>query len=265
MRRLLMPTGAEEQESPMPSPKETTEAPPHITATEQNVATPNQSIPPIHSEPPAPMKLGEVTLGALPVKVSCPGETEPIRIPAVFPLYPSISDSSSSRPCKKRELTLNHAKMVNHLPPSPHTSPKDQTNFANHNAFELLEKYGSTHILFSDDIQGTASVVLAGLIAVLKLLGGTLAEHTFLFFALEMSKQTKAPLEEMHKKIWLVDSKGLIVSSCKNSLQHFKKPWAPEHEPVKDLLDAVKGSSRRLESSAGVAMSVVGKLVMSLQ
>ncbi|CAL5442985.1 unnamed protein product [Camellia sinensis] len=53
----------------------------------------------------------------------------------------------------------------------------------------------------------------------------------------------KAPLEEMHKKIWLVDSnvvKGLIVSSCKNCLQHFKKPWAPEHEPVKDLLDAVK-------------------------
>ncbi|GMP83780.1 hypothetical protein CsSME_00037575 [Camellia sinensis var. sinensis] len=51
----------------------------------------------------------------------------------------------------------------------------------------------------------------------------------------------------MHKKIWLVDSKvvkslvkGLIVSSCKNSLQHFKKPWAPEHEPIKDLLDAVK-------------------------
>ncbi|CAL5438295.1 unnamed protein product [Camellia sinensis] len=50
----------------------------------------------------------------------------------------------------------------------------------------------------------------------------------------------KAPLEEMHKKIWLVDSKGLIVSSCKNCLQHFKKPWAPEHEPGKDLLDAVK-------------------------
>ncbi|XP_028080061.1 NADP-dependent malic enzyme-like [Camellia sinensis] len=102
-------------------------------------------------------------------------------------------------------------------------------------------------------VTGIASVVLAGLIAVLKLLGGTLAEHTFLFFgareagtgiveliALETSKQTKAPLEAMHKKIWLVDSKGLIVSSCKNSLQHFKKPWAPEHEPVKDLLDAGK-------------------------
>lgn len=33
---------------------------------------------------------------------------------------------------------------------------------------------------------------------------------------------------------------GLIVSSRKDSLQHFKKPWAHEHKPVKDLLDAIK-------------------------
>lgn len=31
-------------------------------------------------------------------------------------------------------------------------------------------------------VQGTASVVLAGLVASLKLPGGTLADHTFLFF-----------------------------------------------------------------------------------
>lgn len=30
-------------------------------------------------------------------------------------------------------------------------------------------------------LQGTASVVLAGLVAALKVVGGTLAEHTFLF------------------------------------------------------------------------------------
>ncbi|RZR75985.1 hypothetical protein BHM03_00000572 [Ensete ventricosum] len=58
--------------------------------------------------------------------------------------------------------------------------------------------------------------------------------------AREMSKQTKAPLEETRKKIWMVDSKGLIVSSRKESLQHFKKPWAHDHEPVSNLLDAVK-------------------------
>ncbi|MCL7035008.1 hypothetical protein MKW94_020825, partial [Papaver nudicaule] len=58
--------------------------------------------------------------------------------------------------------------------------------------------------------------------------------------ALEMSKQTKAPIEETQKKIWLVDSKGLIVSSRKESLQHFKDPWAHGHEPIRNLLDAVK-------------------------
>ncbi|XP_030526459.1 NADP-dependent malic enzyme-like [Rhodamnia argentea] len=126
-------------------------------------------------------------------------------------------------------------------------------DFANHNAFDLLEKYGTTHLVFNDDIQGTASVVLAGLVAAQKLAGRTLADHRFLFLgageagtgiagliALEVSKQTGAPLEETRKNIWLVDSKGLIVSSRKESLQHFKKPWAHEHEPIKELVDAVK-------------------------
>jgi malate dehydrogenase (oxaloacetate-decarboxylating)(NADP+) len=126
-------------------------------------------------------------------------------------------------------------------------------DFANHNAFELLAKYGTTHLVFNDDIQGTASVVLAGVVAALKLIGGTLPDHKFLFLgageagtgiaeliALEISKQTKAPIEESRKQIWLVDSKGLIVSSRANSLQHFKKPWAHEHEPVGTLIEAVK-------------------------
>ncbi|CAL5338022.1 unnamed protein product [Camellia sinensis] len=54
-------------------------------------------------------------------------------------------------------------------------------DFANHNAFELLAKYSTTHLVFNDDIQGTAAVVLVGLVAALKLLGGSLAEQTFLF------------------------------------------------------------------------------------
>ncbi|KAL7152441.1 hypothetical protein ABFS83_04G097300 [Erythranthe nasuta] len=126
-------------------------------------------------------------------------------------------------------------------------------DFANHNAFDLLAKYGTSHLVFNDDIQGTASVVLAGLMASLNLVGGTLAEHTFLFLgageagtgiaeliALEISKQTSVPVEEARKKIWLVDSKGLIVNSRFESLQHFKRPWAHEHEPVTTLLEAVK-------------------------
>ncbi|XAR53381.1 Malate dehydrogenase (oxaloacetate-decarboxylating) (NADP(+)) [Bertholletia excelsa] len=141
-------------------------------------------------------------------------------------------------------------------------------DFANHNAFELLAKYRSTHLVFNDDIQGTASVVLAGVVAALKLLGGSLADHKFLFLgageagtgiaeliALELSKRTKASLEETRKKIWLVDSKGLIVSSRKDTLQHFKKPWAHEHEPIKNLLDAVKA----IKPTVLIGTSGVGK------
>ncbi|KAL6985474.1 NADP-dependent malic enzyme, variant 2 [Sarracenia purpurea var. burkii] len=141
-------------------------------------------------------------------------------------------------------------------------------DFANHNAFDLLEKYRTTHLVFNDDIQGTASVVLAGLISALKLVGGTLADHTFLFLgageagtgiaeliALEISKKTNAPLEEARKKIWLVDSKGLIVRSRVESIQNFKKPWAHEHEPVKQLIDAVKA----IKPTVLIGTSGVGK------
>ncbi|KAI7981717.1 hypothetical protein LOK49_Contig16G00004 [Camellia lanceoleosa] len=151
-------------------------------------------------------------------------------------------------------------------------------DFANHNAFELLAKYSTTHLVFNDDIQGTAAVVLAGLVAALKLLGGSLAEQTFLFLgagedgtgiaeliALEMSKQSKAPLEETRKKIFLVDSKGLIVSSRKDSLQHFKKPWAHEHEPVKDLLNAVKAIKPTvLIGSSGVGQTVTKEVIEAM-
>ncbi|XP_010526436.1 PREDICTED: NADP-dependent malic enzyme 1 isoform X2 [Tarenaya hassleriana] len=151
-------------------------------------------------------------------------------------------------------------------------------DFANHNAFELLAKYKKTHLVFNDDIQGTASVVLAGILAAVKSMGSSLADHTFLFhgageagtgiaelIALYMSKQMNASMEESHKKIWLVDSKGLIVNSRMDSLQQFKKPWAHEHEPLNNLFDAIKTIKPTvLIGSSGVGRSFTREVIEAM-
>lgn len=140
-------------------------------------------------------------------------------------------------------------------------------DFANHNAFRLLAKYNKTHLVFDDDIQGTASVTLAGLLAALPITGGTLADHDFLFFgageagtgiaeliAQEVAKQGKISLDEARKKTWLFDTHGLVTKSRKEDMMDYKKPFAHEHEPISDLVEAVK----KLKPSVIVGTSTIG-------
>ncbi|KAM1022992.1 hypothetical protein ACFX14_035989 [Malus domestica] len=201
------------------------------------------------------------------------------RLTAINSLHRAVTKLALK--CDRRSVSVgDEALVLISAMPSPKQNYGEKVivqfeDFANHNAFELLAKYRASHLVFNDDIQGTASVVLAGVVAALKLIGGSLSEHRFLFLgageagtgiaeliALEISKRTKVPVEETRKKIWLVDSKGLIVISRKDSLQHFTQPWAHEHEPVDNLLDAVKAIKPTvLIGSSGVGRTFTKEVI----
>ncbi|XP_029451378.1 NADP-dependent malic enzyme isoform X2 [Rhinatrema bivittatum] len=124
-------------------------------------------------------------------------------------------------------------------------------DFANVNAFRLLNKYRNRYCTFNDDIQGTAGVAVAGLIAARRITKTKLSDHTILFqgageaalgiadlILLAMEKEG-TPKQQAIKKIWMVDSKGLIVKG-RASLTHEKERFAHEHPELKKLEDIVQ-------------------------
>ncbi len=124
-------------------------------------------------------------------------------------------------------------------------------DFANKNAFRLLHKYQNHYALFDDDIQGTGSVVLAGLYAAMRLTGGSLADQRFLFLGAGEAGIGIAdlivaslvadgmPEREARRRCWFVDSTGLVVAARPNLAEH-KRPYAHEHTFIKDLEAAVE-------------------------
>jgi malate dehydrogenase (oxaloacetate-decarboxylating)(NADP+) len=138
-------------------------------------------------------------------------------------------------------------------------------DFANHSAFHLLHKYRDKIATFNDDIQGTAAVALAGLFSALRVTGGKLKEQTLLFLGAGEAATGIADLvatamvadgateAEARARIWLVDSRGLVVKD-RAGLNAQKLRYAHPHAPVGDFLSAVKA----LKPTAIIGVAAVG-------
>ncbi|MBI4249661.1 MAG: oxaloacetate-decarboxylating malate dehydrogenase [Elusimicrobia bacterium] len=96
-------------------------------------------------------------------------------------------------------------------------------DFADENSFRLLQRYQERVVCFNDDIQGTAAVALAVVLASERLTGRSLKDERFVVAGagsagagisdLVVAAQMDAGLSkrEATANLWLVDSRGLIT------------------------------------------------------
>lgn len=123
-------------------------------------------------------------------------------------------------------------------------------DFANRDAFPLLDRYRDRICAFNDDIQGTGAVTLAGILSALRITGGSLTDQRILCLGaggaatglarLLVAAMTEEGLTEdaARQRLWMFDTGGLVVAERRDLAGH-KRPFAHEHPPVDRFADAV--------------------------
>lgn len=129
-------------------------------------------------------------------------------------------------------------------------------DFANSTAFKILEKYRGRYCTFNDDIQGTASVFVSGIMSASRVASKRITDHRYLFFGAGEANLGSASLlidalvdegltrEQALEKIWMMDIKGLVVESRDTSDWNDHKKalvrQGPHLTDLHEILDTVQ-------------------------
>jgi malate dehydrogenase (oxaloacetate-decarboxylating)(NADP+) len=139
-------------------------------------------------------------------------------------------------------------------------------DFGNATAFRLLAHWRNRICTFNDDIQGTAAVILAGLLSSLRVTGKSLRQQRLLFLGAGEAGtgiadlfcgamvDEGACLEDARRACWFVDKKGLVVRTRKDLAPH-NIHYAHDAPPAPDFLTVL----RAIEPTAIVGVSTAGK------
>jgi len=132
-------------------------------------------------------------------------------------------------------------------------------------AVHLLQRYRDKYCVYNDDVQGTAGIVLAGMINAAKIKGTKLSNEKYLFLGAGSAGigladllctamvQEGLSLEEAQSHVYMFDINGLLEDTRKD-LVDFQKPYAHKHTPTRDFVAAIES----IEPTTIIVVSTVG-------
>ena len=132
-------------------------------------------------------------------------------------------------------------------------------------AVHLLQRYRDKYCVYNDDVQGTAGIVLTGMINAAKITGRKLTDEKYLFLGagsagiglanLLCSAMVKegVRLEQAQAKVYMFDINGLLEDT-RTDLVDFQKPYAHRHAPSRDFVAAIED----IKPTTIIGVSTVG-------
>lgn len=214
-----------------------------------------------------------IPIGKLTLYTACAGVDPNYTLPIVLdvgtnnaaflkdPLYPGLK-RERVRGEEYEDFVEEFVAAINDVFPKVCIQWED---FAGPNAIRILDRYRDRICTFNDDIQGTAGVGVAGIIAACNQSGKPLMEQRFLFLGAGSAATGIAGLlvrllmeqglseEEARERCWLFNSRGLVVRS-RTDLDYYKAIYAHKHEFISDFVETIE----LLKPTAIIGVSTIG-------